>query len=53
MLPMCFVRLRASGASVWREHKVYENHTRCPDEIQDFLYFRNCRAISGNYTGFG
>ena len=37
MLPICFVGLRASGAFIWREHKVYENQTQCSDEIRDFL----------------
>ena len=31
---ICFVRLHASGTSVWQERKVYANYTRCPDEIQ-------------------
>ncbi len=34
MLPMCFVGLRAS---VWREHKVYENHTRCLTKFKTFF----------------
>ena len=38
MLLICFVRLRASGTSVWQEHKVYANYTQCPNEIQGFPY---------------
>ena len=38
MLPIYFVKLPASGTSVWQEHKVYANYTRCPDAIQGFPY---------------
>ena len=33
-----FVRLSASRISVWQEHKVYANYTRCSDAIQGFPY---------------